>query len=213
LPKQPATKRFFDFVCAGLGVLVLSPFLAAIAIAVKVDSPGPALYRGRRAGLRGEPFLMLKFRTMVMEAEKMGGPSTPIGDARITRIGKYLRKYKLDELPQLFNILRHEMSLVGPRPEVLSEIETYSPAEKELLSVLPGITDWASLHFRNEGEILKGSPNPHQAYREKIRPEKIELGLRYVREHSFLIDIKIIAKTLRAILVLSPSVNNMRKPL
>lgn len=193
-------KRAFDFIIAAFALLLLSPAFAAIAIAIGLDSQGPVVYRARRAGLQGRPFTMLKFRTMLPNAEKLGGPSTPSDDPRITRIGKRLRKYKFDELPQLFNVLRGQMSLVGPRPEVLSEVATYSAEERQLLSVLPGMTDWASLRFSNEGEILKGSANPHGAYLQKIRPEKIRLGLRYVREHSFLMDLKIIASTLKTII-------------
>ena len=146
---------------------------------------------------------MLKFRTMLPNAEKLGGPSTPSDDPRVTRFGKRLRKYKLDELPQLFNVLRGQMSLVGPRPEVLSEVAAYSAEERQLLSVLPGMTDWASLRFADEGGILAGSADPHAAYLQIIRPEKIRLGLRYVREHSFLVDLKIIAGTLKTVIPIS----------
>lgn len=166
-----------------------------LALAVKLDSSGPALYRGSRAGLGGTPFFMLKLRTMVVNADKLGGPSTASDDPRVTRVGRLLRKYKLDELPQLINVLTGKMSFVGPRPEVISEVQTYSAEERELLTVRPGITDWASLHFPNEGEILAGSSDPHQAYRATIRPEKMRLGLRYVQQRSFLIDLKIILQT------------------
>lgn len=192
-------KRVFDVSCAAAGFVLLSPVLLAIAIAVRLDSFGPVLYRGSRAGRGGGPFSMLKFRTMVVGAEKLGGPSTANDDPRITRVGKFLRKYKLDEFPQLINVLRGEMSLVGPRPEVLSEVKRYSPEERELLTVRPGITDWASLRFRDEGQILEGSSDPHQAYRQKIRPEKIKLGLQYVRQRSFLTDLRILMETIRAI--------------
>jgi len=137
---------------------------------------------------------------MVVDADKIGGPSSAADDPRITRIGGLLRRYKLDELPQLINVLKGEMSFVGPRPEVMQEVLLYTEEEKRLLDVRPGITDWASIRFRNEGEILRGTQDPHQAYREKIRPEKIRLGLEYVRNHSFLMDCKIILGTLRAIL-------------
>lgn len=148
---------------------------------------------------------------MIPAADKLGGPSTPTNDPRITRIGRWLRRYKLDELPQLLNVLRGEMSLVGPRPEVLSEVAAYSAEERALLSVLPGMTDWASLRFSNEGDILMGSCNPHQAYREKIRPEKVRLGLKYVHQHSFLIDLEILASTI-TVIVLTPF-SFMRTPL
>jgi lipopolysaccharide/colanic/teichoic acid biosynthesis glycosyltransferase len=137
---------------------------------------------------------------MVVNADRIGGPSSSADDPRITRIGAFLRRYKLDELPQLINVLKGEMSFVGPRPEVIQEVLLYTDEEKRLLDMRPGITDWASIRFRNEGEILRGSADPHQAYREKIRPEKIRLGLEYVRNHSFLTDCRIILGTLRGIL-------------
>jgi len=136
---------------------------------------------------------------MVVDAEKLGGPSTSDDDPRITRVGKLLRKYKLDELPQLINVLKGEMSIVGPRPEVSMEVETYTNEEKRILNVKPGITDYASLTFHNEGEILKGSDDPHQTYREKIRPEKLKLTLKYVEKQSFWVDLKIIFETIKAL--------------
>ncbi len=142
---------------------------------------------------------MLKFRTMVVNADKIGGPSTSADDPRVTRIGAFLRRYKLDELPQLINVVKGEMSFVGPRPEVLDEVNKYTSEERKLLSVRPGITDWASIKFRNEGEILRGSPDPHATYLEKIRPEKVRLGLEYVDKSSLMTDIRIILGTLKAI--------------
>jgi len=136
---------------------------------------------------------------MVVDAEKLGGPSTSDDDPRITKIGKLLRKYKLDELPQLINVLKGEMSIVGPRPEVSMEVETYTNEEKRILNVKPGITDFASLTFHNEGEILKGSADPHQTYREKIRPEKLKLALKYVEKQSFWVDLKIIFETIKTL--------------
>ncbi len=193
-------KRILDFLCALLGLLVLSPLLLVIALLVKFDSPGGVFYRGTRAGLGGQPFRIFKFRTMVMSADKIGGPSSAADDPRVTRVGSILRHHKLDELPQLINVLIGEMSLVGPRPEVMEEVLLYTGEEKCLLDVRPGITDWSSIRFRNEGEILRGSPDPHQTYRERIRPEKIRLGLEYVRNHSLLTDCRIILRTLKAIL-------------
>lgn len=185
---------------AGFCLCVLWPLLLVIALAVKFDSFGPALYRGSRVGFQGEPFSILKFRTMVVGADKLGGPSTANDDPRITRFGKFLRKYKLDEFPQLINVFTGEMSFVGPRPEVLSEVQEYSAEERELLTVRPGITDWASLRFRDEGEILAGNADPHQTYRKKIRPEKIKLGLEYVRRRSFFTDLLILMETARTVL-------------
>lgn len=194
-------KRLFDLVLAGLCLFALWPLLLVIALAVKFDSSGPAVYRGTRAGFQGRPFSILKFRTMVVGADKLGGPSTANDDTRITRFGKFLRKYKLDEFPQLINVFAGEMSFVGPRPEVLSEVETYSAEEHQLLTVRPGITDWASLRFRDEGRILEGTADPHRAYREQIRPEKIKLGLQYVGRHTFFIDLMILLETARTIVV------------
>ena len=193
-------KRSFDLILSLLGLIVLAPVFAAVAVAIKIESAGPVFYRGLRAGRYGKAFRIFKFRTMVEDADKIGGPSSSADDPRITRVGNFLRRYKLDELPQLLNVLKGEMSLVGPRPEVLQEVLLYTEEEKRLLEVRPGITDWASIRFRNEGEILRGSADPHAAYREKIRPEKIRLGLEYVERRSFLTDCKIIVRTLKAIL-------------
>lgn len=192
-------KRLFDFFSALFGLLLLSPILIGCAFWIRLDSPGPIFYRGVRVGKRGLPLRIFKFRSMVLNADQIGGPSSSDDDPRITRVGKFLRKYKLDELPQLLNVLKGEMSLVGPRPEVPQEVATYSEEEKQILTVLPGITDWASLRFHDEGEILKGSADPHAAYREKIRPEKLRLALRYVHDHSFLTDLKIIFETLKTL--------------
>jgi lipopolysaccharide/colanic/teichoic acid biosynthesis glycosyltransferase len=193
-------KRLFDVVFSLIGLLMVSPLLLLLGIWIKLDSPGPALYRGIRAGRFGKPFWMLKLRTLVLNAELLGGAETPADDPRITHAGAFLRRYKLDEVPQLINVLKGEMSLVGPRPEVMGEVIHYNEDEKQLLQVRPGITDWASIKFRDEDEILRGSPDPHHAYHEKIRPEKIRLGLEYVRSNSLLTDCRIIFQTLKVIL-------------
>jgi len=184
-----------DVVFSLVGLLVLSPVMLLIAVLMKQSSPGPVLYAGTRIGRFGKPFRLFKFRTMVVNADKIGGPSTADDDPRVTRVGRVLRRYKLDEIPQLINVLKGEMSFVGPRPEVASEVEMYSPEQRRLLEVLPGITDWASMRFHNEGEILKGSVDPHEMYREKIRPEKIRLGLEYVQRRSFWVDMQILTGT------------------
>jgi lipopolysaccharide/colanic/teichoic acid biosynthesis glycosyltransferase len=152
-------------------------------------------------GKDGKPFKIFKFRTMIPDAEKLGIYSTADDDPRITRIGRVLRKYKIDELPQLINVLKGEMSFVGPRPEVPAYVEKFTEEEKKILSVRPGITDWASLWDVDEGAILAGSPDPDKAYEELIRPTKIRLQLKYVREHSFFTDIKIIILTLLSIIL------------
>ncbi len=138
---------------------------------------------------------MYKFRTMVVNAERLGGPSTPEDDPRLTRTGRMLRRFKLDELPQLFNVLKGEMSFVGPRPQVVEEVANYSEGERLLLSVRPGITDWSSLRFHNEGEILHGHTDPDRAYAELIRPEKMRLGLEYVRRATLKDDVEILFRT------------------
>lgn len=194
-------KRFFDFICSLIGLFVLSPFLFFIALRIKKEDHGPVFYRGERVGLHGELFRIFKFRTMVVDAEKLGASSTSDDDVRITRVGKLLRKYKLDELPQLINVLVGDMSLVGPRPEVKKFTDLYRDEEKAILAVRPGITDWASLWNSDEGALLKDSVDPDKDYMEKIRPEKIRLQLKYVREKSFWIDIKIIFLTLKTIII------------
>ncbi len=196
----PAAKRTFDTALAAAGIVVLSPLIGVIALAVKKGSTGPLLYRGKRVGLDGREFEMLKFRTMVINADQIGGSSTPEDDPRVTPIGKKLRRYKLDELPQLWNVLIGQMSFVGPRPQVKWAVDLYTPQEREVLRVRPGITDEASLKFSNEADILKGSKDPDKDYIEKIHPEKMRLSLEYVRTRSFSGDISIIARTAGAII-------------
>ena len=189
-----------DIFISGSGLLVLSPLFLTLTIIVKATSPGPVFYRGNRVGRNGIPFEMLKFRSMVPDAEKLGGTSTPDDDNRITGIGKFMRRFKLDEFPQLINVLRGEMSLVGPRPQVKQDVDKYTVEEQAILSVRPGITDWASIRFANEGEILKGEPDPDEAYIRLIRPEKLRLGLEYVRRQSPATDIKILWMTFKRLL-------------
>ena len=189
------TKRAFDFVASTIGLIMLGAFMSAIALAIKATSAGPVFYRGERIGMNGRPFDIYKFRTMVHEASKRGGTSTAGDDARITALGRFLRRWKLDELPQLINVWRGEMSIVGPRPQVRWAVELYDETQRHLLSVRPGITDWASIRFRNEGEILRGSLDPDRDYLEKIAPEKIRLGLLYVEKQSIWTDLKIIQAT------------------
>lgn len=192
-------KRFFDIVTTTVGLMLLSPLLFLIAWRIKSEDGGPAFYRGERVGLHGRIFRIYKFRTMVVDTEKFGASSTSDDDLRITRIGKFLRKYKLDELPQLINVLVGDMSLVGPRPEVKKFTDLYTNEEKVILTVRPGITDWASLWNPDEGALLKGSLDPDKDYLEKIRPEKIRLQMKYVWKRSFWTDIKIIFLTLKTI--------------
>ncbi|MGB9877557.1 MAG: sugar transferase [bacterium] len=194
-------KRIFDLVFSLLGLVILAPLFAIVVFLIKKEDGGPVFYRGIRVGKDGKPFRIFKFRTMIPDAEKKGIYSTADDDPRITRIGRILRKLKIDELPQLLNVLKGEMSFVGPRPEVPAYVEKFSEEEKAILSVKPGITDWASLWDVDEGAILAGSPDPDKTYEELIRPTKIRLQLKYVREHSFLTDMKILFLTILSLLL------------
>lgn len=205
-------KRLFDIAASSFGLLIISPLLLVIAVLIKLDSPGPVFYRGARVGLFGTPFRILKFRTMIENAEVIGAASSPEDDPRVTRFGHILRKYKLDELPQLFNVLAGKMSLVGPRPQVLWAVERYTQDERALLSVRPGITDYASLRFREEGEILRGSSDPDKDYFEKIHPEKMRLGLEYIRKRTFWLDCQILARTLGAVIFRSVTSDAAMRP-
>jgi lipopolysaccharide/colanic/teichoic acid biosynthesis glycosyltransferase len=194
------TKRLFDFIVSLIGLLISSPIFLIVAIMIKRDSKGPVFYRGERAGRNGKLFRIFKFRTMVPNAEKIGGPSTAGDDPRLTKSSGFLKKYQLDELPQLINVVKGEMSLVGPRPEVPMYINMLKSEEKEvILSVKPGMTDFASLWNFHEGEILRGSSDPEKTYMEKVRPKKIELQIKYVKERSLGLDIKLILKTVSKI--------------
>jgi lipopolysaccharide/colanic/teichoic acid biosynthesis glycosyltransferase len=193
-------KRMFDIFWAVVGLIILGPLLGWIAWRIYREDGGPVIYRGERVGLNGKPFRIFKFRTMVVDADKIGGSSTPEDDPRITRIGRTLRKYKLDELPQLFNVLSGKMSLVGPRPEVQRFTDLFTPEERAILTVRPGITDWASLWNADEGSLLAGAEDPDRVYLELIRPTKIRLQLEYVHQCSSLTDAKIIFLTLFALI-------------
>ncbi len=189
-------KRTFDLVAAALLCLVFSPVLLLVAALIKIGSPGPVFYRGVRAGLGGRTFRIFKFRSMVVDAESRGGSSTADDDDRITGIGKLLRKYKLDELPQLLNVLAGDMSLVGPRPEVAAIVEKYGEEEKQTLSIRPGITDWASLWNSDEGGVLEGAPDPDAMYERVIQPTKLNLQLHYLNSRSMWGDLKIVFFTI-----------------
>jgi lipopolysaccharide/colanic/teichoic acid biosynthesis glycosyltransferase len=192
-------KRVFDAVFSLAGLLITSPLLLAVAIWVKLDSPGPVFYRGVRAGRYNRPFRIFKFRSMVRQAESVGASSTSADDLRITRSGRFIRRYKIDELGQLLNVLFGDMSIVGPRPEVLSYTLKYEGEFLEILSVRPGITDWASIWNAEEGEVLAGAADADRAYEILIQPTKLRLQLKYVREHTFWTDLKIVAYTVRRI--------------
>lgn len=194
-------KRLLDVIFSSLGLIILSPFLITFAILIKLNSPGPIFYRGERVGLHGKIFKIYKFRSMVVNAEKSGVSSTSKEDPRVTPVGRFIRKGKLDELPQLINVLKGEISLVGPRPEVKKFTDLYTDEEKALLDIRPGITDYASLWNVDEAEVLKGSADPDKDYLEKIRPEKIRLQLKYLNEMSLWTDIKIIFLTLKKLIL------------
>ncbi len=189
-------KRFVDILCSVVGLVLFSPVLAGLAASIKLTSRGPVFYRGQRVGRQGKIFRIFKFRSMVIDAEKMGGSSTGDHDPRITGIGLLMRKCKFDELPQLLNVLVGDMSLVGPRPEVKQYVDQYTDEEHAILTVRPGITDWASIWNSDEGAVLAQAEDPDRAYEELIRPMKLKLQLVYVRHHSVLTDISIILFTL-----------------
>ncbi len=197
-------KRVFDAVVSAAVVIGRAPLYAVSALAITLDSRGPVLYRGARVGRGGVRFALLKFRTMVVDADRLGGSSTPEDDPRLTTVGRHLRKTKLDELPQFLNVLKGDMSIVGPRPQVEWAVARYDERERALLTVRPGITDWASIRFRDEGELLRGSSDPDGDYLRLIAPEKIRLGLEYVRRRSLWIDMQIIAATALAIVGVDP---------
>lgn len=190
-----------DLLLAGAALLLLSPLLLAIAVAIVASSGRPVFYRGARAGLDGKIFRIFKFRTMVPGSENLGGPSTANNDPRLTRVGTFLRRSKLDELPQLLNILVGEMSVVGPRPQVQHYTDLYEDEMLDILSVRPGLTDYASIEFINLDAVL-GDVDVDEYYRTYVEPRKNELRLRYVRERSFITDMKLIVLTMVAFLKL-----------
>lgn len=194
-------KRAFDIAFSGAVLLLLAPLLAALAVWVRRDSPGPAIYRQERVGRQGRPFCIYKFRTMHVGADTTGPLITVGADARITRAGHWLRRTKLDELPQFANVLRGDMSVVGPRPEVPKYVALY-PADiaAQVLSVRPGITDLASLVYRDESAILARSANPERTYVQEILPAKLQYACQYVQSRSLWMDLSIIARTAAAVL-------------
>lgn len=192
-------KRIFDIVIALPALLVLSPLLILIALLIKADSSGPVLYLQERIGRNRNPFFIYKFRTMHVDADKKGLLTVGGRDPRVTRMGYRLRKYKLDELPQLFNVLTGTMSLVGPRPEVKKYVDLYTAEQLKVLSLTPGITDYASIAYSDENERLAKSAHPEQTYIEEIMPAKLQLNLKYLQEQSLLTDVKIIIRTIRKI--------------
>ncbi len=193
-------KRIFDFIVSLCGLIVLSPIFTIVAILIKIEDGGSIFFKQTRVGQNGRLFKIYKFRTMIEKAEKIGPQVTKEDDPRITKIGRLLRKYKLDELPQLINVLKGEMSLVGPRPEVPKYTRFFEKDYKEILKVRPGITDYASLEYKEENKLLKGTDNPEKMYLEKILPKKIKYYKKYLNEMGLLTDLKLILKTLIRVL-------------
>jgi lipopolysaccharide/colanic/teichoic acid biosynthesis glycosyltransferase len=187
-------KRTLDLILSLVGLALLWPLLASLALWIKLDSPGPVLYRGKRVGKDGQPFHMCKFRTMALGAERRGPAVTYRDDPRITRAGKFLRRTKLDELPQLFNVVKGEMSLVGPRPEDPTYVALYTEEQRQVLSVKPGITGPTQLEYRDEASMLDGD-SVDEDYVIRIMPEKLKLDLEYVRTHSLIKDLSILWRT------------------
>jgi len=189
-------KRAFDLFWASVGLILLWPLFIAIGLSIKLEHPGAVFFRQRRVGWRGVPFRMWKFRTMVVDAEQKGSTLTVGKDPRITRVGRWLRATKVDELPQLLNVWVGEMSLVGPRPEVQKYVELYTEDQRRVLELRPGITDLASVKYRNESELLAASEDPDRTYVEEVMPEKIQINLEYAAQANLWKDIRVILLTL-----------------
>lgn len=189
------SKRCFDIFFSLLGILFLLLLFLFVAIAIKCSSKGPVLFKQERVGKNGKTFKIWKFRSMVVDAEAKGRQITTDGDSRITKVGKFIRKTKIDELPQLFNVLSGKMSFVGPRPEVPRYVELYTEEQRKVLTVKPGITDLASIEHRNENDLLKEAEDPDRKYIEEIMPAKLELNLKYIEKAGFFYDIGLIFKT------------------
>lgn len=188
-------KRLFDILASGCGLVILSPLFIILAIWIKLDSKGPVFYRQVRVGRGNRDFRLYKFRSMRVGADKQGLITVGGHDPRITRSGYFIRKYKLDEFPQLINVFIGDMSLVGPRPEVRKYVDMYTPEQMRVLSVRPGMTDLASIRYRNENELLEQAENPDEYYEQVIMQDKLRINLEYVENHSFWNDIKLIFMT------------------
>lgn len=193
-------KRIFDITLSIFGIIILSPFYVVVSFLILIDSKGGVLYKQDRVGLNGHIFKVFKFRTMNPDSFSKGALTLGSRDPRITSIGYYLRKYKLDELPQLFNVLFGDMSFVGPRPEVKKYTDLYSDEQKKVLSVRPGITDYASIKFRNENDLLSETDEPEKLYINVIMPEKLALNMKYILDNNVFKDIEIIFSTFYTII-------------
>ncbi len=193
-------KRLFDIVAASCGLLVLCPVFLLLAVWIKADSRGPVFYRQSRVGRCNRDFWLYKFRSMRVGADRAGLITVGGRDPRVTASGYCIRKYKLDELPQLINVLRGDMSIVGPRPEVRRYVDLYTPEQMHVLDVRPGITDLASIRYRNENELLARAEDPDRYYVEVVMQDKLRINLEYVANHSFMYDMQLIFKTFKAII-------------
>lgn len=193
-------KRLFDICCSVLVLTLLLPVWLVIAVVVALESPGGAFYKQVRVGKHNRDFNLYKFRTMRTGSDKKGLLTVGERDTRITRVGYFLRKYKIDEFPQLFNILKGDMSIVGPRPEVRRYVDLYTPEQMRVLSVRPGLTDYASIEYVHENEVLAASSNPEQTYIDEVMPAKLALNLKYIENQSIAVDLSLIFKTFVAIL-------------
>jgi lipopolysaccharide/colanic/teichoic acid biosynthesis glycosyltransferase len=191
-------KRAFDVTAAVLGLIILAPVFLIIGVWIRATSPGPVFYRARRVGRNGVLFSLVKFRSMVMNADRLGAGITAGDDPRITRPGRFLRRTKLDELPQLINVVHGDMSLVGPRPEDPRYVKSYTPAQRRVLTVRPGITSWASVQYRHEEQLLTAA-SVDEVYRREIMPRKLALDLDYIARRSFWLDARILLHTLLAL--------------
>ena len=196
-------KRLFDILASGLGLVVLSPLFAVLAVWIKADSRGPVFYRQTRVGRDNKDFRLFKFRSMRPDSDKLGLITVGGHDPRVTRSGYYIRKYTLDELPQLINVFKGDMSLVGPRPEVRKYVDMYTPAQMRVLSVRPGITSLASIRYRNENDILAVADDPDRCYVEKVMPDKLAIDLEYVGRATLWNDIRLIFSTFKEIIAKS----------
>lgn len=193
-------RRAFDATAAAAGLIVLFPLFLAVAIAIRADSRGPVFFRQRRVGRHGTPFRIYKFRTMHVDAEARGGQLTVGADPRITRVGRFLRKYKLDEFPQLINVVTGDMALVGPRPEVPRYVARYDERQRRVLSVRPGVTDPASIEYRDENDLLAAAEDPERTYLEEVMPRKLEMNLAYLQGRTLRSDVGVIFRTLTRVL-------------
>lgn len=193
-------KRIFDLIFSLLGLIILSPLFLIVSILIVWDSKGGIFYRQTRVGKGNVDFKLWKFRTMVTDSDKKGLLTVGLSDSRVTKVGRFLRKYKIDEFPQLINVLKGEMSLVGPRPDVRKYVDLYNLEQKKVLNVKPGITDYASIEYIDESDLLALSDNPEKTYIEVVMPEKLKLNFKYIQEQNLITDIQILVKTILKII-------------